>query len=61
MMGILKLLRPGRTDEERIAREKEIVNLKHEIKNSIQAVQSGNRILQSMAGVVELNRRSKAP
>lgn len=61
MMRLIKLLRPGRTDEERIAREKEITHLKHEIKNSIQAVQSGNRILQSMAGVVELNRRSKAP
>lgn len=61
MIKWIKLLRPGKTDEERIAREREITHLKHEIKNSIQAVQSGNRILQSMSGVVELNRRSKAP
>lgn len=36
----------------------EIIRLRHEIKNSIQAVQSGNRILQSMSGVIDLNRRS---
>lgn len=35
----------------------EIVSLRHELKNSIQAVQSGNRILQSMSRVIELNRR----
>lgn len=40
---------------------KEIVQLRHEIKNSIQAVQSGNRVLQSMTKVVELNNRRSKP
>lgn len=44
--------------EEVVAREEEITTLHHEIKNSIQAVQSGQRILQTMSGVIELNKRS---
>lgn len=35
-----------------------ITELRHELKNSIQAVQSGNRVLRSYQGMVELNRRS---
>lgn len=37
----------------------EAKHLRHELKNSIQAVQSSNRILRSMSGVIELNRRGK--
>jgi len=59
MINISKYLRPGRPDKEREEREKELTRLQHEINQTIQAVQSGNRILQSMSGVVELNRRSK--
>lgn len=59
MINISKYLRPGRPDKERKAREEELTKLRHEVNQTIQAVQSGNRILQSMAGVVELNRRSK--
>lgn len=61
MINISKYLRPGRPEKERVEREEELTKLQHEINQSIQAVQSGNRILQSMAGVVELNRRSKSP
>lgn len=53
MTWIKKFLPPPRSNRE------EIIQLRHEIKNNIQAVQSGNRILQSMSGVIELNRRSK--
>jgi hypothetical protein len=59
MISLSKYLRPGRPEKERKEREKELTQLQHEINQTIQAVQSGNRILQSMAGVVELNRRSK--
>lgn len=38
--------------------KRELVHLRHEIRNSIQAVQSGNRLLKSMSGAIELNRRS---
>lgn len=34
----------------------EITTLRHEINNSIQAIQSGNRVLQSMSGMIELQR-----
>lgn len=50
---IKKFLPPPRSNRA------EITQLRHEIKNNIQAVQSGNRILQSMSGVIELNRRSR--
>lgn len=61
MINISKYLRPGRPQKEREEREKELNRLQQELNQTIQAVQSGNRILQSMAGVVELNRRSKSP
>jgi hypothetical protein len=40
------------------ATKEEARHLRHELKNSIQAIQGGNRILQSMSGVIELNRRN---
>lgn len=59
MMARLKRLLSGRPPREvREARETEIRELKSEITNSIQAVQSGNRLLQSLSGMIELNRRS---
>lgn len=36
----------------------EIVHLRHQIKNDIQAIRSGNTLLKSMSGVIDLNRRS---
>lgn len=35
----------------------EIQRLRHQINNDIQAVQSGNRVLQSMSGMIELSQR----
>lgn len=37
----------------------EIQSLRHEINNHIQAVQSGNRVLQSMSGTIDLVQRGK--
>lgn len=51
MEWVKKFLPPPR------AAKAEALELRHEILNSIQAVQSGNRILRSMSGVIELNRR----
>lgn len=51
MQWVKKLLPPPRTNKA------EITQLRHEIVNNIQAVQSGNRILRSMSGVIELNKR----
>jgi hypothetical protein len=47
--------KPREVTEER---EREITSLRHEVKNSIQAVQSGQRILQTMSGVIELDKRN---
>lgn len=58
MEGIKQLLSGKRPREEVEAREREITTLRHEVRNSIQAVQSGQRILQTMSGVIELNKRS---
>lgn len=55
MAWVKKFLPPPRSNR------REIVELRHEIKNSIQAVQSGNRVLQSMTKVVELNHRRSKP
>lgn len=58
MLRMLARTLSGRTPrDKRAAKEREIEEVKSEIRNSIQAVQSGNRILQSLSGVVELNRR----
>lgn len=56
--GLKKLLSGQRSREEKEAREREITSLRHDVKNSIQAVQSGRRIIQTMSGVIELNKRS---
>lgn len=56
--GLKKLLSGQRPREEKEAREREITSLRHDVKNSIQAVQSGRRIIQTMSGVIELNKRS---
>lgn len=56
--GLKKLLSGQRSREEKEAREREITTLRHDVKNSIQAVQSGRRIIQTMSGVIELNKRS---
>lgn len=37
----------------------EIQRLRHQLNNDIQAVQSGNRVLQSMSGMIELSQRGK--
>lgn len=59
MMDRIKQLLSGRKPREVTeAREREITSLRHEVKNSIQAVQSGQRILQTMSGVIDLNKRS---
>ena len=59
MINRLKQLLSGRKPREVIeARDLEIKTLQHEVKNSIQAVQSGQRILQTMSGVIDLNKRS---
>lgn len=52
MEYLKKFLPPPRSNR------REIKQLQGEIKNNIQAVRSGNRTLQSMTGVIELNRRS---
>lgn len=58
MLRMLARTLSGRTPrEKRAAKEQEIEQVKGEIRDSIQAVQSGNRILQSLSGVIELNRR----
>ena len=56
--GLKKLLSGQQPREEKEAREREIASLRHDVKNSIQAVQSGRRIIQTMSGVIELNKRS---
>lgn len=59
MMDRIKDWLSGRKPrEETEAREREITTLRHDVKNSIQAVQSGQRILQTMSGVIDLNKRS---
>ena len=59
MINRLKQLLSGRKPREVIeARELEIKTLHHDVKNSIQAVQSGQRLLRTMSGVIELNKRS---
>lgn len=56
--GLKHLLAGKRPREEEEAREREITHLRHDVKNSIQAVQSGRRIIQTMSGMIELNKRS---
>lgn len=36
-------------------------HLRHELKNNIQAIQGGNRILRSLSGAIDLNRRGPRP
>lgn len=36
-------------------KDRQITELRHEIKNSIQVVQSGNRLIQNMSGAIALN------
>lgn len=61
MFNRLKQFLSGqRPPEEREAREREIMYLCHKINNSIQVVQSGQRILNNMSGVIELNKRGKS-
>ena len=59
MMDRIKEWLSGRKPREVTeARELEIKTLRHDVKNSIQAVQSGQRLLRTMSGVIELNKRS---
>lgn len=37
----------------------EIVHLRHQLKNDIQALQSGNRLMQSMSGMNRLAREAE--
>lgn len=56
MMDHIKRMLSGRKPREAVeAREREITHLRHEFKNSVQAVQ---RLLQTMSGVIDLNKRS---
>lgn len=61
MLHLLKRAILG-TDKSAVreAREQEIRIVKSEITNSIQAIQSGNRILATMSGMIALQ-RSKTP
>lgn len=59
MFTRLKQVLSGQKPREEIkAREEEITTLRHEIKNSIHAVRSGHHLLQTMSGVIDLNKRS---
>lgn len=58
MLGRLRQFISGqRPREVTEALDREITDLQHEVTNSIHAVRSGHRLLQTMSGAIDLNRR----
>lgn len=53
IMSLIRKLLPDRKAKA------EITTLRHQLKNDIQALQSGNRVLQSMSGMNDLIQRGK--
>lgn len=56
MFSLSRLLTGRASKEERAAVDREILEHKGAIRNSVQAIQAGNRILESLSGTMELNR-----
>lgn len=56
MFSLKQLIGGAQSTETATAREREIAEVKSVLSDSIQAIQSGNRILSTMSGMIELQR-----